>query len=741
MNRMPRLRAALGLAAALTALLSLGAAPAAHAQFAFTAPAGATSGGTITAHPGDVITFVGTLTNNYGTELDDVSILPTFAGTAGNFTLQYPQHLILGTGYTYRIESTNSSNTLKITVKPSATPGTYAFYFDANAAGDDNGDFTGDIYSDNYKIQVVASSATPTTLTAANVTGFLGQPVTLTATLANGTAAVSGETVTFSVGGTAVGSAVTNSGGVASFSYVLPNSLGQGTHPIAAAFAGDSAYGASSGTATLTAFAHTAVAVPNVSGVRGQTVTLSGTLTRTTDNTPLSGETLTFKVDGTSVGTETTNSSGVATHSYVIPSGLSAGSHTLTVFFGGDGAAYYTDSSGAGTLTVAGTATATTVAGASAAYGQPVTLTATIHAGGPSVSGRTITFSIDGTTVGTAVTGANSSASFAYPNADGLAPGNHTITAAFAGDATYAASSGTGRLTVTTAGATLTVANVTGARGATVTLSATLTRTGDGAAISGRVLTFKVDGTTVGTETTNPNGYAARSYVIPTGFAPGAHTITVTSPADADYNAASGTGTLTVSTITTATTVSGASAAFGQPVTLTATIHAGGPSVSGRTITFSVDGTTVGAAVTNGGSSASFAYPNADGLAPGNHTITASFAGDSTYAASSGTGRLTIAKANAAVAVANVSGTGGQTVTFSATLTRSPDGSPVSGRVLTFKVGDAALGTETTDPNGSAAKSYVIPAGSGTGSRTITVSFGGDADYNAASGTGTLTVN
>ena len=168
-------------------LLALGSASAARAQFAFDAPTGTT----FTVHPGDTLTFHGTLNNNQGFELDDVSILPTFTGVnGGNFTFVYPQHLILGYPYNFHIYDTNSNNTLTIKVKSGATPGNYAFYFDANAQGDGNGNFTGDIYSDNYIISVQSSAAAPTLTSFAPTSGPVGTSVTLTGTGFTGASSV-----------------------------------------------------------------------------------------------------------------------------------------------------------------------------------------------------------------------------------------------------------------------------------------------------------------------------------------------------------------------------------------------------------------------------------------------------------------------------------------------------------------------------------------------------------------------
>ena len=71
------------------------------------------------------------------------------------------------------------------------------------------------------------------------------------------------------------------------------------SHAISAAFAGDSANSASSGTSklTVTRYAST-LAVAAVTGTPGQSVTLSAT-PKKSGGAGLSGETVSFSVDGT----------------------------------------------------------------------------------------------------------------------------------------------------------------------------------------------------------------------------------------------------------------------------------------------------------------------------------------------------------------------------------------------------------------------------------------------------------
>ncbi len=118
-------------------------------------------------------------------------------------------------------------------------------------------------------------------------------------------------------------------------------------------------------------------------------------------------------------------------------------------------------------------------------------------------------------------------------------------------------------------------------------------------------------------------------------------------------------------------------------------------------------------------------------LTLGTHTLSAAFAGDSAYAASTGNATLTIAAAATSLAVAPISGAAGQTVNLTATLTSSAGGT--GGKTVTFQVDGAAAGAAVTGSNGAATLPYAVAVA--LGSHTITVSFAGDSGYNASSGT------
>ncbi|MDX6479553.1 MAG: trimeric autotransporter adhesin [Gaiellaceae bacterium] len=107
-----------------------------------------------------------------------------------------------------------------------------------------------------------------TTLTPAAVAGVYRGTTTLSATLAFGAHPVAGETVSFTLNGTSVGSATTDANGVATLPNVSLAGIGPGSYPtgVAASFDGDgSPESASNGSSALTVYPAGLVGVSGVS--------------------------------------------------------------------------------------------------------------------------------------------------------------------------------------------------------------------------------------------------------------------------------------------------------------------------------------------------------------------------------------------------------------------------------------------------------------------------------------------
>ena len=80
--------------------------------------------------------------------------------------------------------------------------------------------------------------------------------------------------------------------------------------------------------------------------------------------------------------------------------------------------------------------------------GETRILRGTLTATGVAVSGKTITFTVNGNTVGTAITDATGLAKLRYLIPFGAAIGNEVLGASFVGDSTFAASTGQGQIGV-----------------------------------------------------------------------------------------------------------------------------------------------------------------------------------------------------------------------------------------------------------------------------------------------------
>jgi hypothetical protein len=551
--------------------------------------------------------------------------------------------------------------------------------------------------------------------------------------------------VAFTVDAAAVGSADTDASGVATLAYTVPDALTVGPHTVAASFAGEATYAASSGSATLTVEqGATALAVADASGALGVSVSLTATLTRNSDGAALAGRSVAFTVDATAVGSADTDVSGVATLAYTVPDGLALGAHTVAASFAGEAA--YAASSGSATLTVEQGATVLAVADASGALGVSVSLTATLtrNSDGTALAGRPVAFTVDATAVGSADTDVSGVATLAYTVPDGLALGAHTVAASFADEAIYAASSGSATLTVEQGATAIDAADVTGRRSASVTLSATLRRSVDGAPLAARTLAFAVDGTPAATGTTSASGIASAAYTIPAAAAAGPHPVSATFDGEEAYAAGVASATLTVDTTLYATTVTvpnriniGAL----QSVPLGAFLRRASDSaaVGNRWVAFSVDGTAVGGAATNSNGIA-LRYWTTPAAFLGTHPIRAEFAGDTLYAASFGAGWLNPGVTTpTTLSMPPATGAYAQAASLSAVLTTTSDASPVVGRTVAFTLLGSALGSGVTDASGVASTAFTVtdslePAAAATGAL-----FAGDSSYSSAVGAGMFT--
>lgn|GEM_PF-734824 len=340
-------------------------------------------------------------------------------------------------------------------------------------------------------------------------------------------------------------------------------------------------YGLSTITATVDGFSlstsvlvegtTTSLTLNTASGYKGDNTTLTARLWDTDSNKAVVGQTVDFYLNGAYVGYGTTDVNGVATCTYSIIQ--NTGTYTTNATF--NTTTQYEPSNGTSILTVNAIPTSLTVNGTSGYKEDNTTLTATLWdtAHDRAVAGEKVDFYVNGAYVGQGTTDSNGIATCNYNIIQNV--GAYTTNARFNTTTQYAASNGADTLIVDATPTNLTVDNVTGNRGADVTLKATLADTAHNMAINGKSVTFKVNGTTVGNATTDANGVATLLYHID--LVGGNYTVDFA--ADDQYAGSNATGILKVpqSSIYVVVTSSKKDPSIGETFTLTYKLGNNGP--------------------------------------------------------------------------------------------------------------------------------------------------------------------
>jgi len=251
----------------------------------------------------------------------------------------------------------------------------------------------------------------------------------------------------------------------------------------------------------------------------------------------------------------------------------------------------------------------------------------------------------------------------------------------------------------------------------TTILQGTVTNAATSSPISGATVTAGTSSTTTdGSGLYSFGSLAPATYTVTasaSGFTTGSASVVVTAGVTTTQNFA-----LTASAAATTSLAAGAaSGTFGGTTTLSATLTSSGTGVSGKSISFTLNGNSVGSASTNASGIATLANVSLAGINVGAYPsgVGASFVGDGSFAGSSGTNSLTIAKAS-------------QTITFGA-LAGKTYGDPPFTVSATASSGLAV----SFGPSGNCTIATTTVTITGAGSCTITASQAGNVNYNAAS--------
>ena len=323
----------------------------------------------------------------------------------------------------------SGSATIAFAIPAAWSPSTYP----TTATCTGNAAYVGSTDSATLEVRLPASR-----LDVVSRTVVIGDPLNLKAYLwaGSGSPALPGRTVTFKIDGAVKGTTSSDATGCAQITIALED--GPASRTISAEFVGDDQYDGCTGSAPLTALSYdTELYLPARSGEMLETILLKAYLYRADNASPVVSKAVAFRVDGAHVGGATTNSLGRAMLSYTLPTSLGVGVHSLYAAWAGNGG--YRPSTATSTLTVDRAVTYLWLASRSIAAGGKAYLRAYLRSlpDYAWVPGKTVSYTLDGVALGSAVTDTGGQASLLYTAPAGMLVGDHPMSARFAGDATY----------------------------------------------------------------------------------------------------------------------------------------------------------------------------------------------------------------------------------------------------------------------------------------------------------------
>jgi hypothetical protein len=511
----------------------------------------------------------------------------------------------------------------------------------------------------------------------------------------------------------------------------------------------------------------------NVANVVNAWVSDKGTATATVTVTPAQGsvtvnQSLNVTVtvtgsSGTPTGTVTLTGGGYTSsgtlsggsYTFAIPANsLRGGTDTLKVSYSGDPT--YAAATGTASVTV------NTLTPSVAVQTYPTTadlftiinVGVTVTGAGPTPTG-TVQLTGGGYTSGICTLTGSAQCSFNTPR-ESLSVGSDTLTVTYSGDSNYSPASGTAAVTITKATPTVTVtpasSSITTTQSLSVPVAVSYTFNSGAPTPSGTVTLSS--GSYTSAAATLSGGSATIN--IPAGsLATGSDTLTVTYTPDSGsspvYSSATGTAAVAVTTSakttpTVTVTPQSASITTVQAVAVTVAVSggSGNPTPSGS-VTLS-SGSYVSAAATLSNGSATINIL-AGSLATGSDSLTAAYTpdstGSSTYNSATGSGAITVTKATATVTVTPASSSIDSNQSLSVTASVAGGGPTPTGTV-TLSGGGYTSPAQTLAGSGSCTSAscvFTISANSlSAGTDTLTVTYTGDANYAAATGTNSVTV-
>ena len=575
-------------------------------------------------------------------------------------------------------------------------------------------------------------------------TAVNGQPTTLSGTLTTDTPTTGTplptKVVTFTIGsGTTAQSCsgTTDANGNVNCTIATVDQPVTDT-AVTTSFTGDVYDTSTSSTTSLTVTEPTTLMVNPATSDYSDATTVSGMLTDSVTNAPVSGEPVTFQLNGTETCTATTDATGTA--SCAITPGEPAATYTLTGFFGGDTTPplHLVAADGSANFVVTLEETALTYTGAQTAQnGQPVVLSGLLTTDDPTlgsgIAGRTVTF-----TLGTGssaqscsgTSGASGSAACTIASVD-QSPGPIPVTLSFAGDGYYRIASAASIVNLPE-GTQLTVLPASGPFNGSTTVSGSLVNTYTNQPVPNEPVTLTLNGTQTCTTTTDASGIASCS--VTPNEPSGTYSTTGSFPGDSNQMPqlmpTSGSSTFTVTVAPTTFGYTGTtSVTNGQSATLSGVLTSSQPSpgttVAGQPVTFTLGSGSAAqscSATTNasGAASCAIADVNQSSATVG---VSATYGGNPYYQSSTVASAVSVrtpTTLTVSVGTSDFADAG----TVSAVLTNSITGAGVPGEVVTITLNGSQSCNATTTASGAASCS--ITPNEPAGTYSLGASFAGD---------------
>jgi hypothetical protein len=477
-----------------------------------------------------------------------------------------------------------------------------------------------------------------------------------------------------------------------------------------------------------------------VSGNFSSPTPVSAVLTDSSTDTPISGEPVTFTLNGSETCTATTDSTGTAT--CVITPGEPSQSYTLSASFPGDSTQSTpigSDSTSATFAVSPDTSSLTYTGPTTAVNGQPTTLTGTLTTDVPSpgtpLSSQVVTFTVgSGPTTQTCSAMTDDSGNVSCPISPVDQPVTDVPVTASYGGSPYESSATTSTPVTVTEPTTLTVHSATGDYADATTVWGVLTDSVTNQPISGESVTLSLDGKESCTAVTDATGTASCS-VTPSEAA-ATYPLTGTFAGDTaqplQLMPSTGASNFVVTLEQSWLTYTGPKIAQnGQPLAVSGVLTTDDPSqgapIAGRTVTFvlgsgATSQTCAGVTDPTGTAACSIASVN---QAPGPIPITDTFAGDAYYQTASASSTVNLPEGTQ-LTVNPTTGVYNGSTPISGTLVNTYTNQPVPGEPVTLTVNGPQSQSCTATTNGQGVATCSVTPTEPEGTYSLAGSFPGD---------------